>query len=305
MKVHTNILLLLVFVSISSFLYSQETPNLDDYILDTIIQYSPDSSIVDTLITARRRIVVKKEFVVENQVFVAPVFNDVLLSAFISPLWSFNSALSYKDHNVQYKITPSVGIMAGIGLQTSIKKKLEAALELSYNLYNEQFNYTAYTYTPSQRDSIVTDTIETFYIDTLPQYITNTQIISLTDTLTDSLQTNANNKYRSICIALSFGKKIKFKHFQLCPKLSVAYEYTFSQKGFSTDSTFRLINLDEKNNYHNLKLGLEIDFIVPIKERFGIEIAPQINIFSKNINPLYSSTRADFGVSLVLFYKII
>jgi hypothetical protein len=306
MKIFTNILLLLVLLFITHSLYSQETLNLDDYILDTIIQRSEiDTSIVDTLIIARRKVVVKKEVVVENKIFVAPVFNDVLLSMFASPVWSFNSPLAFQNQNVRYKNTPSLGFETGLGIQTSIKKKIETALELSYSRHNELFDYTDYSYTPSQKDSLITDTLEIFFIDNQPQYITESYLLTLRDTIADSLQTKTDNKYHSISIAFSVGKKIIFQHFQLCPKLSAAYQYTFLQKGYTTNSSYSLLNLDDRNNNHNLKIGLKIDMIVPIKKHFGIQLSPQIHFFSKKRNALYSTVDGDFGVSFGVFYKII
>lgn len=288
----------------------QESPDLNEYTLDTIFKPSAtDSTVMDTFIIAKKRVVVKKEVVVENQIMVDPLFSG----SFISISGSVDSYLNYSfvQKNDLYSFTSEAlpGYSIGLGYQSELKKKFNLSVGFDYALLRETVRYNESLYTPISENITVTDTIEIYYISTpdelIPIYVTEDRLSTVYDTIITLNSSVNENYYHSFEFSLGIGKRFAYRKFLIIPNVTATYRNTFSASGKYIDESDNYVDLQDKiYTPHTFKIGINCQVLFPVFSDFFICFSPEYQIFLKNITSYNDHKISSISLSFGFFYKI-
>jgi len=295
---------LLFFVCIIALipLCAQDNVNLDDYILDTIIEVSPtDPTVIDTLIVARKKVVVKKEVVVEQVQEIPFIFTDnsIILSYGGNVFMNKPSAYKANDYSVDISHYTNGNIRASI--YSHVLGIVSASMLLQYNWEHELVSFQVFNRTSKDLESTQTIVLDTFYVgtDTLVAY--GEEPIATTISQTDTSVITKKNKRKELQLAITVGKQFSFEYFSLSPELLLAVHIPVQYITYRVENGTAYSYAPNKSMY--VSYGLQIKGTIPISKRVGVAIMPSIVFFNKKNTFASVSNSVLYGINGGLYVR--
>ncbi len=251
---------------------------------------------MDTIITARKRVVVTKEIIIENHIVAPPFFHDKSFHVFVSKGWYNN--LQQESQMPATTTTSTKGIGVGCELQSNIKELLRAGLRIKYSTFKQNGILHSVGFMPVENTYFVNDTIETFYIGKDSFYITTKVPKTVLDSVSFTEHLPQKQVYSNYDFEIDVGKQFNFTYCSVYPKLNVGYRICkYSESQYDENGMIVFSNTHNRNFY---RFGISCLFSVPIFSHYGIDLCLHYNFFNTQksiINYLKSETySANFGV---------
>lgn len=298
-----KILLLFLCVLFGVNAFAQEEPNLDDYVLDTIIKQSLEDLLVfDTVIVARKKVIIQEQVIIENEQERRPVFTNYALSAFYKRGFFFPEEVKEPSKYLHPR-----SFAVGAGLTATTEKSYSFTAQIAYVQEKEQFNAQTETPYTTYYNDTTKYILDEFYVvnpvsptDTAFYVIEDFYITEKSETELKTESYSEKDKYHKILLSFAIGKSFSFKNVLVTPQIGVSYYIMFN-------SSCHLINEDndlatyQPQNQNLLALRSSLSFKMPVWDRIGIEIIPDLEFFSKKNKSLQSCKSVSGGFSAGVF----
>lgn len=306
--ISTYIIFSLLLIFLFQETSAQEGINLDEFELDTIIQVSPtDPSIVDTLIVARKKVVLKKEVIVEEVQYVDAVFSKISTSFQVGPCLYLKpeNRVQFNDYDGVYS-KPN-GYIVSPSIDFTLWKQALVSTSFIYSWGREYQNFHVPWIAEYEHQVADSNLIETYFLETssgtaqidVYDYFKRDTII--TENRTDSISEIISTKQFQAQIGI--GKIFLFKHFTLTPSALLNFRKPINPITYTVENRNAIL--------HNLPseiticygLGLNVD--KPINPKMGIRLSAKFLYLKEKESSLKHYSTALYSITGGFYIKIL
>lgn len=274
---------------------AQDDIDFSRYVLDTLIVPSADDSTVfDTTILARQKVVVSKQIIVEKETIVPPVFSKYQLYAFFSPLALFPQADSSPQALVDERLEVCRYASVGAGMRFDLWENFTAGFDFAYEKVSSKLSVAE----KSTYNVYLTDTVpylvETYYVlegsDTVQYDIWENRVedkIVQNDTL---YRLQQKNVYRLLSVSVFAGKQFGGEQLSVMPYAFVAHSWLLKKK--TSLSSEKYSSFPYKSSARaGFSFGIGCRLQYAPSESFGFEISPELFFYEKKLlSPIISKS---------------
>ncbi|HBX52281.1 MAG: hypothetical protein A2275_10195 [Bacteroidetes bacterium RIFOXYA12_FULL_35_11] len=263
-----------VFSNVSDAIYCFNNPSKDT------IRASNDSVIYDTVYVKKEPVYVSKEIKVDDPASIV----YLSLGFYASPLFSANnySVKSETYELYKLKLRDAVSERTGFTLGAYalfFNRKFRTEIGFAITRINDDFFYTAKQTLIDSSLTIITDTLDVYYIvsgtDTSAVYITENRQFTLIDTLQKKYEYEQKNTITNFEIPVLFGYELNYKKFAITPKIGAIPGFVIQKNGLIIDVNDTLQTSPIQTYLSNFSFSILASF------NFSYDVNTRLRIFAE------------------------
>lgn len=283
----TTLCVLMLFNYTKGFGQQEEEVNWNDYVLDTIFRPSADdSTVMDTVIFARKKVVVTKQVVVENEIILDPILTkrSVFVSAGIINNIKSRYSAQIPDYYESYNNT--MGFSIDVGFCSDVWKVFTFSLSGGYRYEKEKFHAREIITRNYNFQTTHEEVKEVYYISnpegTIPVYVKEEVTNNFSNSTSDTLDVSITRKLHSLAFEAAIGRSFREKKVAIIPELHFGYFRMMSCRIKTSSASqifpnYRISPIEENIFYP----GLSITVKYALTKTFGMQLSEKVSFYLK------------------------